>query len=156
MGKVLCFFFPCRGSICCNTASSHRARLEARLSSTVWGLIQTQTTVGPAVTSDLISSDERVSPCLAGSVEKRSRKSFRQRMNGLRGRALLAEACRFSSPGLHVKVSLGKILNPKLLLIAWQHVWITVSCFGQKRLRNAYESFTIFRYLWALPENMWR
>ena len=25
----------------------------------------------------------------------------------------------FDSPGLHVEVSLGKILNPKLLLMCW-------------------------------------
>ena len=39
----------------------------------------------------------------------------------LRGRAsaLLSEAPCFHSPGLHVEVSLGKILNPKLLLMRW-------------------------------------
>ena len=37
----------------------------------------------------------------------------------LRGRAsvLLLEDPWFDSPGLHVEVSLGKILNPKLLLM---------------------------------------
>ena len=53
----------------------------------------------------------------------------------------------FDSPGLHVKVSLGKILNPKLLLMSWSapciaatsisvwmFIWITVSCFGHKHL----------------------
>ena len=39
----------------------------------------------------------------------------------LRGRAsvLLFEGRWFDSPGLHVEVSLGKILNPKLLLMCW-------------------------------------
>ena len=32
----------------------------------------------------------------------------------------LAEGCWFDSPCLHVKVSSGKILNPKLLLMCWQ------------------------------------
>ena len=63
---------------------------------------------------------------------------------------LLSEGFCFSSPGLHVKVSLGKILNPELLLMfwsapcmvataigVWKYLWITVSCFGQKRLLNA-------------------
>ena len=37
----------------------------------------------------------------------------------LRGRAsiLLSESRWFDSPGLHVQVSLGKILKPKLLLV---------------------------------------
>ena len=51
---------------------------------------------------------------------------------------------------VHVEVSLGKTLNPKLLPICWpapcmaatsisvwMYVWITVSRFGQKRLLNA-------------------
>ena len=40
----------------------------------------------------------------------------------LRGRAsiLLLEGRWFDSPGLHVKVSLGKILNPELLLIHFE------------------------------------
>ena len=39
----------------------------------------------------------------------------------LRGRAsvLLSEGCWFDSTGLHVKVSLGRILNLKLLLMCW-------------------------------------
>ena len=39
----------------------------------------------------------------------------------LRSRAsvLLLEGCWFDSPGLHVEVSLGKILNPKLLMTCW-------------------------------------
>ena len=39
----------------------------------------------------------------------------------LRSRAatLLSEGCEFDSPGLHVKVSLGNILTPKLLLMCW-------------------------------------
>ena len=54
------------------------------------------------------------------------------------------------SPGLHDKVSLCKILNPKLLLMCWSapctaatainvwmYVWITVSQFRQKCLLNA-------------------
>ena len=32
---------------------------------------------------------------------------------------LLSEGRWFHSPGLHVEVSLGKILNPKLLLMWW-------------------------------------
>ena len=53
-------------------------------------------------------------------------------------------------PGLHVEVSLVKILNPKLLLMCWsascmaattisvwKYAWITVSRFGQKHLLNA-------------------
>ena len=67
----------------------------------------------------------------------------------LRGRAsiVLLEGNWFSSLGLHLKVSLGKILNPTLLLMCWSapymtatiisvwtYVWITVSRFGQKRL----------------------
>ena len=70
----------------------------------------------------------------------------------LRGRAsfFLSEGCWFSCPGMHVKVSLGKIWNPKLLrmcclapcmaataIIVWMYVWITVSHFGWKRLLNA-------------------
>ena len=64
-----------------------------------------------------------------------------------RGRAsvLLLDGCWFDSPGLHVKVSLFKILNPKLLLMCWSalcmaataisvcvYVWITVSGFALK------------------------
>ena len=39
----------------------------------------------------------------------------------LRGRAsiLLSEGRWLNSPGLHAEVSLGKILNPKLLLKCW-------------------------------------
>ena len=70
----------------------------------------------------------------------------------LRGRAstLLLEGHWFDSPDLHVKVSLGKILNPKLLLMCWSaacmaatainvcmYLWIAVSRFGQKHLLNA-------------------
>ena len=88
------------------------------------------------------------------------------------GRAsiLLSERLWFDSPGLHVEVSLGKILNPKLLLMCWlapciaattisvwMYVWITVSLFGQKRLLKcpklymfayasvlAYKTYTVF------------
>ena len=65
-----------------------------------------------------------------------------------RGRAsvLLSEGRWFDSPGLHVEVSLGKILNHKLLLMCSLapcmvagtiRVWITVSHFGLKHLMNA-------------------
>ena len=69
-----------------------------------------------------------------------------------RGRAsvLLSEGQWFTSHGLLVKVSLCKILNPKLFLMCWSaacmaaatisiwmYVWITLSCFGQKSLTNA-------------------
>ena len=69
----------------------------------------------------------------------------------LRGRASvwLQEDRWFRSPGLHVEMSLGKILNPKLLLMCWSapcmtatamrvrmYVGITVSRFGQKHLLN--------------------
>ena len=72
----------------------------------------------------------------------------------LRSRAsvLLSECRGFDSPGLHVEVSLGKILkimNPKLLLMCcsascisattislWMYVRTTVSRFGQKLLLN--------------------
>ena len=37
----------------------------------------------------------------------------------LRASILSLEGCWFDSPGLHVEVSLGKILNPKLLLMCW-------------------------------------
>ena len=39
----------------------------------------------------------------------------------IRGRAsvLLSEGHRFESPSLHVNMSLGKKLNPKLLLMYW-------------------------------------
>ena len=59
---------------------------------------------------------------------------------------LLSEGRRFDSPGMHVEVSLGKMLNSKLFLLCWLapcmeataiSVWITVSHFGQKRLLNA-------------------
>ena len=63
----------------------------------------------------------------------------------LRGRAsvMLSEGRWFSSPCLHVEVSLGKILNPNLPLMCWSaprmaaisiwmYVWITVSGFGKK------------------------
>ena len=45
----------------------------------------------------------------------------------IRGRAnvLLLEGHWFDSPGLHVEVSLGKILNPKLHLVCW-----SVPCMG--------------------------
>ena len=48
----------------------------------------------------------------------------------------------YDSPGLHVEVSLGKILNPRLLLMCWSApciaaTAISVSRFGQKRLLNA-------------------
>ena len=64
---------------------------------------------------------------------------------------LLSEGCWFDSPGLHVEESLGKILNPRTapdVLVGTLHgghhhqcmnVWITVSCFGQKRLLDVNE-----------------
>ena len=47
----------------------------------------------------------------------------------LRGRAsvLLSEGHWFDSPGLHVEVSLGKILNPKLLLMCWSAPWMAAT-----------------------------
>ena len=39
--------------------------------------------------------------------------------SGGRASILLLEGHGFDSPGLHVKVSLGKVLNPKLLLMCW-------------------------------------
>ena len=64
----------------------------------------------------------------------------------LRGRArvLLSEGCWFHSPGLHVKVSMGKIPNPKLLLMCWlapcmaaTSVWMNYCrLFWTKRLLN--------------------
>ena len=36
-----------------------------------------------------------------------------------RATVLLSEGCWFSSPVLHVNVSLGKTLNPKLPLMCW-------------------------------------
>ena len=63
---------------------------------------------------------------------------------------LLSEGCWFNPTCLHAEVPLGNTLNPKLLpmcwsapsmaataLSVWTRVWITVSHFGQKRLRNA-------------------
>ena len=63
---------------------------------------------------------------------------------------LLLEVHWSYSPGLHLQVSLGKILNPKLLLMCWlapcmaataisvqRYVWLTASRFGQKHLLNA-------------------
>ena len=63
---------------------------------------------------------------------------------------LSTKACWFDSPGLHVEVSLGKILIPKLLLMCWPapcmaattisvwvYVWITVSIIGPKHLLSA-------------------
>ena len=38
---------------------------------------------------------------------------------GGRASVLLSEVSWLDSLGLHVKVSLGKILNPKLLLMCW-------------------------------------
>ena len=35
----------------------------------------------------------------------------------IRFSVLLSKGCWFDSPGLHVEVTLGKILNPKLLLM---------------------------------------
>ena len=72
----------------------------------------------------------------------------------LRGRVsiLLSEGHWFDSPGLHVEVSLGEILNPSLqpdVLVSTWHcshrhwcmfVWITVSLFGQKCLLNVLEA----------------
>ena len=54
----------------------------------------------------------------------KKQKKFVKKLMGwlwLRGRAsvLLLERRRFDSPGLHVEVPLGKILNPKLLLMCW-------------------------------------
>ena len=58
----------------------------------------------------------------------------------LRARAsvLSSEGCRFDSPGLHVNVSLGKILNPKLLLMCWlAPCMVHVGCYGKDCLLNA-------------------
>ena len=60
-----------------------------------------------------------------------------------RGKAsvLLLEGRWLDSPVLHVELSLGKILNPKLLLMCWlaatticvwMYIWITVGHFGEK------------------------
>ena len=65
----------------------------------------------------------------------------------LRGRAtaLVSEGRWFDSPALLVRVSLGKILNLRMLLMRWLapcmadtaiSVWITVSCCGHKCLIN--------------------
>ena len=50
----------------------------------------------------------------------------------LRGRAsvLLSEGHWFVSAGLHVKVSLGKILNPKLLLMCWSAPCVAAAAIG--------------------------
>ena len=69
---------------------------------------------------------------------------------GSGGRAsVLLSSYWFNCTGLCVEVSLGKILNPKLLLMCcsapcmaataisvWTYVWITVSRFGKKRPLN--------------------
>ena len=57
------------------------------------------------------------------------------------GRAsiLLLEDCWFNSPGLHLEISLGKILNPKLLPMCWLAPCMAataISRFRQKRLLN--------------------
>ena len=67
-----------------------------------------------------------------------------------RASAFLSEGCRFNSSVLHVDASLGKILNPKVLLMCWSaprmpasaisvwmYVWTTASRAGQMRLLNA-------------------
>ena len=67
-----------------------------------------------------------------------------------RGRASvsLSEGCWLVSPGLHVNLSMGKILNPKLLLMCWSapctvattisvSMSVSIIVFGQKRLLNA-------------------
>ena len=77
----------------------------------------------------------------------------------LRGRAsiLLLDNHWFDSPGVHVEVSLGKILNPKLLLMCWLApcmvatiitVCNTVSRFGQKCLPNV----TVKCKLWSTQQ----
>ena len=40
-------------------------------------------------------------------------------MNTRNSEIQLIKFCWFDSPGLHVEVSLGKILNPKLLVMCW-------------------------------------
>ena len=69
---------------------------------------------------------------------------------GSGGRAsVLLSGYWFNCTGLCVEVSLGKILNPKLLLMCcsapcmaataisvWTYVWITISRFGKKRPLN--------------------
>ena len=67
-----------------------------------------------------------------------------------RARVLLLEGRWFYSPVLHVEVFLGKILNPRLLLMCWSapcmtatttsvwtYVWINLSRFGQRCLLKA-------------------
>ena len=90
----------------------------------------------------------------------------------LRGRAsvLIPEGCWFDSPGVHVEVSLGKILNSKLLLMCWSapcmkattiSVWIAVSRFGQKRdkcpIMNKYnfsDNYILIAVWWD-SDNLW-
>ena len=90
----------------------------------------------------------------------------------LRGRAsvLISEGCWFDSPGVHVEVSLGKILNSKLLLMCWSapcmtattiSVWIAVSRFGQKRdkcpIMNKYnfsDNYILIAVWWD-SDNLW-
>ena len=69
----------------------------------------------------------------------------------LRGSAsiLLLEGHWYNSPGLYDKVSLGKILNPTLLIMCWSapcmaattiSVWMYVcGLFGQKHLLNVFK-----------------
>ena len=54
----------------------------------------------------------------------------------LRGRAsiLLSEGHRFNSPGLHLAMSLGQILNPKQLLMCW-----SAPCMSATRHQYMYE-----------------
>ena len=76
-----------------------------------------------------------------------SRIAFRNAMKYTRhfwnNSGTLPEGCWFDSAGMDVEVSLGKTLNPKLLLMSWlavrvrMYVWITVRHFGQKCLLNA-------------------
>ena len=76
---------------------------------------------------------------------KKTVKSVKLSCNLERASVLLSEGHWFDSPSLHVKVALGKIVNPKLLLMNWSaataisvrmSVWTTASHFGQKHLLN--------------------
>uniref|UniRef100_A0A671UZM5 Ig-like domain-containing protein n=1 Tax=Sparus aurata TaxID=8175 RepID=A0A671UZM5_SPAAU len=56
----------------------------------------------------------------------------------------------FSSPGLHVEVSLGKILNPKLLLMCWP-----VPCMAATTISvSVYVSITV-SLLWTKASDQW-
>ena len=50
--------------------------------------------------------------------------------SGVRASLLLSEDFCFDSPGLHVEVSLGKILNSKLLLMCWSSSCMAATTIG--------------------------